>query len=185
MSFSRLVTRVVSLLALCGSLWGVQPRPISHPIPAPPLSQVIYSSGYIFQGTVTELRWLKPRNPQDVATVQITFRVVQGIRGVQTGQMLSVKEWAGLWNSSSRYHVGENVVLFLYQPSKLGLTSPVAGPLGRFTVGSGGFIRFNQEQQKLLSSDPYLGARFRHRPNISSRDFTHTVRLSAEERSRP
>jgi hypothetical protein len=71
-------------------------------------------------------------------TVQITFRIEQAIRGTRAGQILTIREWAGLWNSGQRYHPGERLLLFLYSPSSLGLTSPVGGASGRFTVDSGG-----------------------------------------------
>jgi hypothetical protein len=58
------------------------------------------------------------------------------IRGVREGHSLEVREWAGLWNSGERYRVGERVVRFLYPLSRLGLTSPVGGALGRFDVTS-------------------------------------------------
>ncbi|HEY1464916.1 MAG TPA: hypothetical protein VGF44_15980 [Terriglobales bacterium] len=151
-------------------------RPIAHPIPAPPLSQVINNSGYIFQGTVTQVQWLPPRNPQDVATVQITFRVVQGIRGVRQGQTFSIREWAGLWDSNDRYQIGQNVVLFLYRPSKLGLTSPVSGPMGKFLVGTGSLIDISPTQRILLSTDPAFGTTLHDQAVVRSRDFTNTLR---------
>lgn len=134
------------------------------------------ASGYIFQGTITQVRWLKPKNPQDLATVQITFRVAQGIRGTQTGEMLSIKEWAGVWDSNSHYHVGQKVVLFLYRPSKLGLTSPVSGPVGEFVVGSDSFIGLTQQQKNSLSSDPAFGPAFGSKTSLSSREFTSAIR---------
>lgn len=110
MSFLKSSMMVVCLLALASIAHAVQPPPIAHPIappiPPPPILQVVNTSGYIFQGTVTGLHWLPAANPQSVATVQISFRVTQAIRGVQLGQTLSIKEWAGLWNSSPRYPRG-------------------------------------------------------------------------------
>jgi hypothetical protein len=163
-------------LLLCGAVRAAGPRTIAHPFPAPPFSQVMGASGYIFQGTVTRVQWLKPTNPQDVATVQITFRISQGIRGTQTGQMLSIKEWAGAWDSSNHYRVGQNVLLFLYRPSKLGLTSPVSGPVGAFVVGNDSFIGLSQQQQNSLSSDPVFGHAFRSKTSLSSREFTSAIR---------
>ena len=176
------------LLALACASRAVEPRPIAHPIPAapvppPPILQVINTSGYIFQGTVTQLRWLQPANLQDVATVQITFRVTQAIRGVQLGQTLSIREWAGLWNSSPRYRVGQNVILFLYRPSKLGLTSPVSGELGKFVVTIGGVIRLNEEQTSSLATEPKFGTGVHTSAAISATSFTQIVRKMAEENS--
>ena len=172
----KLIATLALPLLLCGAARAAGPRAIAHPIPAPPFSQVMGASGYIFQGTVTQVQWLKPKNPQDVATVQITFRVAQGIRGTQTGQMLSIKEWAGLWDSNNHYRVGQNVVLFLYRPSKLGLTSPVSGPVGEFIVGTGSFIGLTQQQQNSLSSDPVFGPAFGSKSSVSSREFISAIR---------
>ncbi|MGA7930571.1 MAG: hypothetical protein WCA20_31815 [Candidatus Sulfotelmatobacter sp.] len=60
------------------------------------------------------------------------------MRGTSPGQSLTIQEWAGLWTSGERDRVGERVLLFLYSPSKSGLTSPVAGAMGRFAMDSQG-----------------------------------------------
>jgi hypothetical protein len=174
----RFVVHVLFSLALIAPASAIE-RPIAHPIFfAPPLSQMINDSGYIFQGTVTQVQWLPLRNPQDVATIQITFRVSQGIRGVHPGQIFSIKEWAGLWDSDNRYRAGQNVILFLYRPSKLGLTSPVSGPMGKFVVGTGGLIGITASQRNFLLSGPAFGAALRNNV-IRSRDFTNTLRQIA------
>ena len=72
--------------------------------------------------------------------MEITFRVDVAVRGVRVGQVLKVREWAGLWDSRDRYRRGERVLLFLYPPSKLGLTSPIGGDMGRFEVGGDGRV---------------------------------------------
>jgi len=45
-----------------------------------------------------------------------------------------------LWSFGLRYRRGERALLFLYPPSRLGLTSWVGGPLGRFAVDSTGSV---------------------------------------------
>ena len=105
-------------------------------LPAP---RIVHQSGYIFAGTVQSIVPVSSRANR-VATVQISFRVDEAIRGVRTGQTLIVREWAGLWTSGERYRAGEHVLLFLYPPSKLGLTSPVGGAMGRFAVGPKGRV---------------------------------------------
>ena len=97
------------------------------------------SSGYIFAGTVKSVERAAAKG-HDVATVLINFHVDQAMRGVQAGQTLAIREWAGLWESGERYRKGEQVLLFLYPPSKLGLTSPVGGALGRFPIGRDGQV---------------------------------------------
>jgi len=95
------------------------------------------SSGYIFAGVVQSVERISPSGTSGIASTQITFHVDRAIRGVRNGQTLVIREWAGLWQSGERYHAGERVFLFLYPPSKLGFTSPVGGPMGRFQVDEG------------------------------------------------
>jgi hypothetical protein len=113
-------------------LAGHSPPPISS------LRVLTRNSGYIFDGTVMSVERVAEVDGGSVGAVQITFRVEQAIRGVRSGQLLIIREWAGLWNSGERYRSGERLLLFLYSPSKLGLTSPVGGLLGRFAVDPGG-----------------------------------------------
>jgi hypothetical protein len=105
-------------------------------------------SGYIFDGTVLSVERIAATSPDSAAAVQITFRIEQAIRGVRNGEVLSLREWAGLWSSGDRYRVGERLLLFLYSPSKLGLTSPVGGALGRFAVDSGGNVILDDARLK-------------------------------------
>lgn len=130
---------VVPVAILPGSARPQRPRPLTQ------------SSGYIFAGTVKSVERIAPKG-NGVATVQINFHVDQGLRGVRTGQTLTIHEWAGLWESGESYHPGERVLLFLYPPSKLGLTSPVRGPLGRFKIGPDGQVALNPGES--LSSRP-------------------------------
>jgi len=117
-----------------------RPGPLSQAPQLPNLHALAMRSGYVFAGTVKAVELIKPRrkDKDSVAVMQITFHVDKGYRGVRTGQIFAIHEWAGLWESGERYHAGEHVMLFLYPPSKLGLTSPV--PNGRFPVDSGGGI---------------------------------------------
>jgi hypothetical protein len=114
----------------------------SSSTPLPALSNLrilIKNSGYIFDGTVLSVR-RSAVNESSVPTVEITFRVEQAIRATHRGQVLTIREWAGLWNSGERYHPGERLLLFFFSPGKLGLTSPVGGQLGRFAVDSVGTV---------------------------------------------
>ena len=145
---------------------------------APSLRQLTRDSGYIFAGTVKAIERVTAGPISDVATMRITFQVEQGIRGVRTGQMLVIREWGGLWEQGERYRRGERVLLFLYRPSKLGWTSPVAGILGRFTVDKKGQI--NLDRVASLAADPaYFNLRGKTR--VSSRDFARTIRRLVEE----
>jgi hypothetical protein len=128
-----------------GSLAGNSPPLISS------LRLLTRNSGYIFDGTVLSVERVAEADSGGVGAVQITFRVEQAIRGVQNGQVLTIREWAGLWNSGDRYRTGERLLLFLYSPSKLGFTSPVGGPMGRFAVDPGGNATFDRARMAALS----------------------------------
>jgi hypothetical protein len=97
-------------------------------------------SEYIFDGTVLSVERIAGADSSGVDEIQISFRVAHAIRGVQTGQILTIREWAGLWEAGEHYRPGERLLLFLYPPSKLGLTSPVGGALGRFAIDPGGNV---------------------------------------------
>lgn len=116
--------------------------------PTSNLQILTQKSGYIFDGTVMSVERIGAVAPDSAAAVQITFRVEQAIRGVRNGEVLSIREWAGLWSSGDRYRIGERLLLFLYSSSKLGLTSPVGGPMGRFAVDSGGNVILDDARLK-------------------------------------
>src|SRR5689334_14750259 len=99
----------------CGHLMGQQ---TSVPfIPAlPTIQQLASKAGYIFSGTVISVERSRASNPGSVASTQITFHVDEGLRGVRSGQTLTIREWPGLWSQGERYRPGERVVLFLYRP---------------------------------------------------------------------
>jgi hypothetical protein len=132
-----------------------------------PLTQ---SSGYIFAGTVKSVELAAPAG-NGVATVLISFHVDQAIRGVRTGQTLAIREWAGLWDAGERYRPGERVLLFLYPPSKLGLTSPVRGPMGRFGIDPNGQVIVDTARIGVRSGHPGIAARFQGRTRVSPREF--------------
>jgi hypothetical protein len=115
----------------------VQPPDI-HVSPVRPT--LTASAGYIFSGTVKAVERLVPRTSGSVSVMRITFYIDQGMRGTRSGQTLVIHEWSGLWQSGDRYSPGQRVMLFLYPPSKLGLTSPVGGASGRFVVDPGGQV---------------------------------------------
>ena len=139
----------VSLLGSGQQLHRIRPRPI------PPmknagagLRQIVRSSGVIFSGVVTRVQ----RSPAPLISspaaasgrlsgaAVITFRVENAIRGVRRGQSFQLREWEGLWLSGERYQIGERVFLFLYPTSKIGLSSPVGGTLGKYSVTNSGTV---------------------------------------------
>ena len=123
---------------------GQQPRlrsgiDVSHE-PIFLLQRLLVASGKIFSGTVLHIEHRNPNSSSALATTRVVFRVDEAIRNVRRGQILEVDEWAGLWQSGERYRPGERVLLFLYPPSRLGLTSPVENRAGRFAVNRTGSV---------------------------------------------
>jgi len=99
------------------------------------VSQLANRAALIFSGAVLRVEHVAPATENGIGTVRVTFRIDEGIRGVRTGERLTIVEWDALWTSGERYRVGESLVLFLYAPSgELGLTSPVGGRQGRISV---------------------------------------------------
>jgi len=175
----------VALIATSVSPPGMAEQPARETIPTgSPFSRhprpLTRSSGYIFAGTVKSVQRASPKG-NGVATVQINFHVDQGIRGTRTGQMLSIREWAGLWQSGERYRPGERVLLFLYPPSKLGLTSPVRGPAGHFRIGPDGRVAIDPGRIGLLSPHPGMGDGLRGRSRIAPVEFVHILRSVEQE----
>ena len=150
------------------SLHGVPARNVLtqplQPIPGPwRLRQLAQRAGTIFSGTVTAVEPSPPSLSGELASVAITFHVEQGIRNAVPGQNFTIHEWRGLWTDAPRYRPGQRLLLFLFPPSNLGLTSTVSGPLGRFKVDAAGHILLNAQQQAFLANEPELkaGARLR------------------------
>jgi hypothetical protein len=149
----------------------------AHPHQAPSLT---LSAGYIFAGTVESIVRATP-NKGAVATVQINFHVDQAMRGVRTGQTLTIREWAGLWASGERYRTGERVLLFLYSPSKLGLTSPVQGSMGRFSIGSDGRVGIDPLRNRCCTPHPATGNLPQGITRVSPIEFVRFLRAAETE----
>src|SRR5713226_8041859 len=83
----------------------------------------------------------------------------------------------GLWSSGQRYRVGERVLLFLYPPSKLGLTSTVGAEIGRFRVDPAGQVLLSAQQLSAFRDNPVLAGKSR----VKFNDFALAVQRTAED----
>ncbi|PYX51381.1 MAG: hypothetical protein DMG79_03245 [Acidobacteria bacterium] len=135
------------------------------------------AAGAIFSGVVTGIAHGPATRGQAVETVAITFHVENAIRGATPGQDLTISQWIGLWSGAQRYRIGERVLLFLYPPSKLGLTSCVAAGMGRFQIDSQGRILLSAQHLSALRADPVLDGKSRARFS----DFALAVKRANEE----
>jgi hypothetical protein len=102
----------------------------------------------IFAGTVlrtsprraqtTTLSGAPSRLRVDGDFVEFQLRIDRPIAGVEPGQILTIREWSGASSRQPALRPGERVLLFLYPPSRLGLTSPVGGAQGQIRLDSTG-----------------------------------------------
>src|SRR5208282_3991820 len=149
---------------------GTPPWTIGFPV-------IARAAGTVFSGTVTAIARRSAGQSQAVETVAITFHIENAIRGATPGQNLTILQWIGLWSSGQRYRVGERVLLFLYPPSKLGLTSCVAGAMGRFTIDPRGRVLLSAQHLSAFRADPVLSGKSR----VSFSDFAWAVRQTSKE----
>lgn len=131
---ARFLCVLTALFPWASGLGAQAPGPASTPS-LDDFQRTVRQSGVIFDGTVTTVECEVGKNklPQ---TYRVRFQVKQGVRGVGEASTFVLREWAGLWTAGRppRYWVGERVVLFLYPPSRAGLTSPVGGTKGKLPV---------------------------------------------------
>ncbi len=103
----------------------------------PEWKQLSRAAGMVFAGTVLGAAQPATQN-QVVPTIEVKFRVDRAIAGVHQGEVLTIREWAAAWSRQRELRPGQRVLLFLYPPSRLGLTSPVGGPLGQIELSGKG-----------------------------------------------
>jgi hypothetical protein len=163
-------SRVLSFLLLLSSTVALSQQPVG-----PTLFQLTRKAGFVFSGTVLSVQKLRG-STGEANSVAITFRVDKGVRGTKTGETLTIREWAGLWNSGERYRPGERLFVFLYPPSRLGLTSTVAGNWGKLAVDGEGQVWVPSNFGGTLSSPP-----MRSKRSMSLGEFTKAVRLASKE----
>lgn len=172
---------VSALLFVLTLTVAAQRQPVAPRYGVPTLVQLNRNSGYIFVGTVRSVTKVEPTSQSGVATVRITFHVENAVRGVRRGQTLVIREWAGRWESGKHYRVGERIMLFLFPPGKLGLTSPVGGELGKFRLDSYGHVLLNREQVAAVSANPVLAAPQQGRTRMTWRELSNGIRRASQE----
>ncbi|MGO9075044.1 MAG: hypothetical protein ACLQEI_12900 [Terriglobales bacterium] len=151
---------LVRLLFLClstislSNLAPAQPSDqlIADRVLGPQWMQMSRRAGMIFTGTVlaapdavvTTPAAAIPTDPSDrpaggpIPAVQLRVRVDEAIAGVESGQVVTIHEWAGSWFMHPPMSKGQRFLLFLYPTSRLGLTSPVGGSLGQIPLDATG-----------------------------------------------
>jgi hypothetical protein len=160
---------LVVALALLSSFAVAQPsdQVIAERVLGPRWKQLSRRSGMIFAGTVltagAQTVTTQTVTNQTAATdrlapgttpaVQLSFHVDEAIAGVEPGQVLTVREWAGAWSMHRPMSKGQHFLIFLYPLSRLGLTSPVGGSLGQVALDASG-QNVSKDMQKPDSPNP-------------------------------
>ena len=136
-------------LAFLSSFVAAQPsdQVLAERVLGPQWKQLSRRAGMIFAGTVltAAAQTVAPQtaatdriDPGTTPAVQLSFRVDEAIAGVERGQVLTIHEWAGAWSMHRPMSKGQHFLIFLYPPSRLGLTSPVGGSLGQVALDASG-----------------------------------------------
>jgi len=135
---------------LCLSRLATAQQPdqvVAERVLGPQWKQLSRRAGVIFAGTVlaaapqmvtTQTAATDRVVPGTAPSVQLSFRVDRAIAGVEPGQVLTIHEWAGAWSMQRPMRKGEHILIFLYPPSRLGLTSPVGGSRGQVALDPSG-----------------------------------------------
>lgn len=145
----RFLPVTISLLLI-----AVQPSFATMALPMD-LSQMTRQAGKIFVARCNEVE--TDLDERGIPSTFARFTVLEGIKGVETGEQVLVKQFGvsrqplsvGEGESaivamktisvgSGSYRPGGDYLLFLYPESSLGFTSPVGAGQGRFEVGEGG-----------------------------------------------
>jgi hypothetical protein len=156
----------VALLCLCGIFYlssfaiAQSDQVVAERVLGPQWKQLSRRAGMIFAGTVLETQLASTQALTNVLAARgsapaarLTFRVDVPIAGVEPGQILTIREWAGASSMHRPIRSGQHILLFLYPPSRLGLTSPVGGALGQIELDAAGQY-VSQYAQKLAVPAP-------------------------------
>ena len=126
---------VVVYLALLCLVAGVAESSRVLPMSLP---QIVEDAGKIFVGKCTEVKSGKDPESRFIVT-WTTFEVSQRIKG-EVGETETIKQIGGthegitLTSFTPKFRVGEEVLLFVYPESSLGLTSAVGLDQGKFNI---------------------------------------------------
>jgi hypothetical protein len=112
---------------------------IAERVLGPRWKQLSRRAGMIFAGTVLSTSAASDHADAGATpSIELIFRIDEPIAGVERGQILAIHEWAGAWSMHRPMTRGQRILIFLYRPSRLGLTSPVGGSLGQIALDSSG-----------------------------------------------
>jgi hypothetical protein len=175
---------LLPLILLLGQRMGLaQSSPLS-------LQQMVAASGFIFSGKVVKV-WSERDPASGFIVTSSTVAVEDAVRGVGTGHF-TFKQYGGSYNGlnvfvadMSYFTEGEEVMVFLYPVSVLGLTSPIGVSEGKLTIqrepATGKkFVSGNLLHVKMLAPHVDVSATRRHTSRLMEyRDFIQLIREMA------
>ena len=165
---------------------------IAERVLGPQWKQLSRRAGMIFAGTVlapvtptvtTGTGATDRLVPGTTPAVQLSFRVDKAIAGVEQGQVLTIHEWAGAWSMHRPMTRGQHILIFLYPPSRLGLTSPVGGSLGQVALDLSG-NNVSKDMQELDAQRPAAAIGFRNASSPRPRATVDNGRVSVVQLER-
>jgi hypothetical protein len=145
-AFSRVFALAVVCMASLSSA-QVLDQVVAARALGPHWRKISRTAQVIFSGTVLSVESQPARKGRPLPLIVTKFRVDRAILNVKPGQVLAVREWAGAWATHRAMTRGEHLLLFLYPPSKLGLTSPVGGRLGQIVLNPRGEVAVANSQR--------------------------------------
>ena len=131
----------VALTAFCqvgAAATAASDQAAAERVLGPHWQQLSRRAGLIFTGTVLSGQMQSARMDRPVPSVALRFRVDHGIAGATSGDTLTIHEWVGARTLHPPMRPGDRLLLFLYPPSRLGLTSPIGGAQGQIRLDATG-----------------------------------------------
>jgi hypothetical protein len=130
------VVCLVTLLALALALVPAATAQMSGRVVHRNLAELVQGSDVILRGDVIEARLEPHPDYPDATTMLITLRVQEVLKG-KAGETYTFRQYVFDPRDGQQrlgYKKGESVVLILYPPSRMGLSSPVGLEQGRFRL---------------------------------------------------
>ena len=127
-----------ALSSSTAAAFGESDQTAAERILGPQWKRLSQRAGMVFAGTVLGDGAQTAKVDLGVPSVALRFRVDRAIAGVEPGQVLTIREWTGAQALHPPMRRGERFLLFLYVPSRLGLTSPVGGRQGQIQLDATG-----------------------------------------------
>lgn len=126
------------LVGLCVMLAGLVPSAEAGTVRIVNLMEMVAAADRVFLGKCLAVE-LETEASLGLPVVAYTFRVTEGIKGVEAGQTVVFRQVrrtpAGVGiGGLPQYFKGQEVILFLHADSPLGLTSPVGFGQGVFRL---------------------------------------------------